>query len=78
MSAIELIQEQLVLLPPDKQREVLDFVIFLQQQMGKGPDSSRRPPLRQHPAFGSWGKRRIDSLEYQQKLRAEWDGRALG
>ncbi len=28
--------------------------------------------LSQHPAFGSWKKRKIDALEYQRRLRSEW------
>lgn len=31
---------------------------------------------RNHPAFGSWKGPKVDSVEYQRKLRAEWDHRA--
>jgi len=73
MGAVEQIEEQLRLLPPDKQREVLDFVTFLQQQMVAGQHHSARPPLSQHPAFGSWRALQIDPLDYQHMLRSEWD-----
>ncbi len=76
MGAVEQIQEQVLLLPPDKQREVLDFVQFLQRQAAGAQPPAGKHSLRQHPAFGSWRGRQIDPLEYQDKLRAEWDGRA--
>jgi hypothetical protein len=75
MSAVEQIQEQLRMLSPDKQREVLDFVTFLQQQTEGAQPLPRQRSLRQHPAFGSWRGRQLDPLEYQDKLRSEWDGR---
>lgn len=31
----------------------------------------RRPVA--DPAFGLWGKGRIDGLEYQRRMRGEWD-----
>jgi len=33
----------------------------------------RRVDFRNDPAFGSWKNRDVDSVEYQRKLRAEWD-----
>jgi len=36
----------------------------------------RRVDFRNHPAFGSWKNRDVDSVEYQRKLRAEWDDRS--
>jgi hypothetical protein len=36
----------------------------------------RRLDFRNHPAFGSWQERNVDSIEYQQKLRAEWNDRS--
>jgi predicted transcriptional regulator len=33
----------------------------------------RNQPRRKKPtAFGLWGDRKIDGLEYQEKLRSEW------
>jgi len=29
--------------------------------------------FRNHPAFGAWRDREVDAVEYQRKLRAEWD-----
>src|ERR1700733_8484737 len=29
-----------------------------------------------HPAFGSWKRRSVDSVEFQRKLRAEWGKRS--
>jgi hypothetical protein len=34
--------------------------------------SQRKLDLSSHPAFGSWKRRAVDSIEFQRKLRAEW------
>ena len=73
MTLIEQIQQQVNLLPPEKQSEVLDFVTFLRERRGM-PAKPRA--LRQHPAFGAWRGRNIDALQYEQALRAEWDEQA--
>jgi Protein of unknown function (DUF2281) len=75
MTLLEQIQQQLRNLPPEKQREVLDFVTFLQQYAAVVGQPGESRSLREHPAFGSWGERKIDALAYQQTLRAEWDER---
>ena len=36
----------------------------------------RRLDFRNHPAFGSWKERDVDSVVHQQKLRAEWNDRS--
>ena len=72
MDLIEQIQDQLRQLPPEKQSEVMDFIAFLQQRTA--PQSSKRQgALRDHPAFGSWKQRKINALQYQENIRAEWD-----
>ena len=76
MTLLEQIQSQLRQLPPEKQSEVLDFVTFLQQRLEDSSRPAKRRSLRQHPAFGSWRGRKIDALEYQRNLRAEWDSRS--
>ena len=76
MATIEQIQDLLRQLPTDKQSEVLDFISFLQQQVASKPGNPRKAALREHPAFGSWRVRNIESLSYQHQLRAEWDERA--
>jgi hypothetical protein len=74
MTLLEQIQQQLRTLPPEKQSEVLDFVTFLQSRLAISRPADRRS-LRKHPAFGSWRRRKIDALAYEQALRAEWDSR---
>jgi len=76
MTILEQIQNQLRQLPPEKQSEVLDFVSFLRQRLAATSPSAKQRSLRQHPAFGSWRRRKIDALNYQQNLRAEWNERA--
>lgn len=75
MSPVEQIQQQLLLLPPDKQNEVLDFISFLHQQLAGTQQRYKKPSLRQHPAFGSWRGRQIEALDYQHILRSEWEDR---
>ena len=36
----------------------------------------RKLDFRHHPAFGSWRDREVDAVEYQRKLRVEWDKRS--
>ena len=74
MTLQEQIQKQISQLPPDKQTEVLDFIAFLLQRDSLSVRSKRKP-LKNHPAFGLWRKRKIDPLKYQQAVRAEWDER---
>jgi len=74
MTLLEQIQDQLHQLPPEKQSEVLDFILFLQQWLKVAKPSVK--PLHEHPAFGSWRGRKIDALNYQRHLRAEWDEHA--
>ncbi len=76
MSPVEQIQQQLLHLPPDKQSEVLDFISFLQQQQAVAQQRLKNRSLRKHPAFGAWRGRQIAALDYQHKLRAEWEDRA--
>jgi hypothetical protein len=73
MTLVEQIQQQVNLLPPEKQNEVLDFVTFLRERRAPLP---KPRTLRQHPAFGAWRGHNIDALQYEQALRAEWDERA--
>lgn len=68
MSLLEQIQREVMLLPPEKQSEVLDFVLFLRQRL-----SARTIPrrsLRDHPAFGSWKERGIDALKFQERIHS--------
>ena len=67
------IQRELQQLPPEKQGEVLDFVLSLQEQLAASQHRSKQRSLRQHPAFGSWRGRKIDAIDYQRALRSEWD-----
>jgi hypothetical protein len=76
MTILEQIHRRLTQLPPEKQQEVLDFAIFLQQYTTSSPPlAAKTRSLRNHAAFGSWKKRNINPLSYEQTLRAEWDPR---
>jgi hypothetical protein len=72
MTLLEQIEKQLSALPPEKQIEVLDFIVFLQQRVNAS-EPVKRSSLKKHSAFGSWKDRKIDALQYQRNLRAEWD-----
>jgi hypothetical protein len=69
MSTIKQIQENVALLPPEKQIEVLDFIFSLQQQINL---SKKTLSLQDSTVFGIWKDRQIDPIAYQQTLRAEW------
>jgi Protein of unknown function (DUF2281) len=71
MTLLEQIEKQLNTLPPEKQREVLDFIAFLQQHVTVSQSAKPRS-LKKHVAFGSWKSRKIDAIKYQQDLRSEW------
>jgi len=71
MTLLEQIEKQLRVLPLEKQQEVMDFIAFLQQRAGV-LQPVKRQALRKHAAFGSWKHRKIDAVQYQQNLRAEW------
>ena len=73
MTLLEQIEKQLSALPPEKQSEVLDFITSLRQKIVSS-QPVKRGSLTKHAAFGSWKGRKIDSIKYQQDLRAEWDG----
>lgn len=71
MTLLEQFEKQLSALPPDKQQEVMDFIVFLQQRAGVS-QPVKRTSLKKHAAFGSWKHRKIDAVKYQQTLRSEW------
>ncbi|NUM52875.1 MAG: DUF2281 domain-containing protein [Candidatus Hydrogenedentes bacterium] len=73
MKSVEQIQQQLSELPLEKQNEVLDFISFLRHQATTEQLVPGKRTLHQHPAFGSWRGRNIDSLKYQEVLRSEWE-----
>lgn len=71
MTLIKQIEEQLHGLSTEKQTEVLDFILFLQQRKIISP-KTKQNTLKKHPAFGIWQERQVDALGYQQNIRAEW------
>jgi hypothetical protein len=76
VTVIETINRHLVTLPPERQAEALDFVLFLKQRQNRSANRAKAQQvrsLRSHPAFGSWRDRGVDALAYEQALRAEWD-----
>jgi len=79
MTLIETINRYLVTLPPERQAEALDFVLFLKQRQSRAASGAKAQPVRSlhsHPAFGSWRNRGVNALAYEQALRAEWDDRS--
>ena len=72
MTTLEEIEREASELPPEKQSEVLDFILFLRQR-AKAAGLAAPRSLKEHPAFGSWRDRGIDALDYQERLRAEWE-----
>ena len=72
MTLLEQIEKQVSALPADKQSEVLNFILFLQQQT-KSSKAAVAGSLQSHAAFGSWRTRNINALEYEENLRSEWE-----
>lgn len=72
MTLVEQIEEQLLRLPEAQQHAVLEYVTALRSH-GEPLDASvRETSLGTHPAFGSWAKRNVDALVFEQQLRSEW------
>ena len=38
-------------------------------------EKDKKQSIKDDPGFGSWKQMNIDGLEFQQKIRAEWDHR---
>lgn len=72
MSLLEKIEKELRELPPESQREVLEFIHLLRTRASEIDRLGKRS-LKSHPAFGSWKERAMDAIQYQQRLRREWD-----
>lgn len=70
MTLSEEIDKKLSTLSPEQQREVLDFIAFLQYKIEK-MKPQKEDSLKAHPAFGLWKDLDIDALQFQQHLRAE-------
>ena len=52
----------------------LFVVSLLPVKPGASPSvEKRRLALAGHPAFGLWKQRNVDGVEYQRKLREEWE-----
>jgi len=72
MTLLEQIEKTLNILPPDKQKESLDFIEFLYQQADVSKPAKPRS-LKNHAAFGSWKHRKVNAVKYQHDLRSEWE-----
>ena len=68
MSIEQAVAERMKSLPPDKQQEVLDFVEFLQQEVGGAP----RKPLKS--LYGLWSDLGVNVTveDIAQARRAMW------
>ena len=78
MTLLEQIEEQLRVLPPEKQEEVLDFITFLRQQMqatgSKTAEEERRKRLKN--AFETLAEMGTfseitDPVEWQRQIRKD-------
>ena len=74
MTLVEQIKRTVNQLPAEKQQEVLDFITFLQSRIEPlARVQPSRQVLKKHSAFGLWKGRAVDGVEYQQRLRSDWD-----
>ena len=77
MTVIETINRHLVTLPPERQAEALDFILFLKQRQSRPANRAKAQPVAftaQSPSVWHPGAiRGVDALAYEQAFRAEWD-----
>ena len=70
-------EERFRALPPEAQRQILDFMAFLEQRYRLTPRRRRRRPLQAYAFVGLWGERK-DMEKSEQWVRAirrqEWGG----
>lgn len=74
MTLLEQLQKEIQHLPLEKQGEALEFIRSLQKK--SRPKPTGKISLRKHPAYGLWRGRNINALDYQQKVRTEWETRS--
>lgn len=78
--AVSRIVQDINSLPPEAQRQVADFVAFLQERYVSVPaKKSRRAKLTKEPFIGMWKDRSDmkDSVEWVRQVRREqWRSRA--
>ncbi len=66
-------------LPPEAQREALDFLLFLGQRYPESGPLAKKPSvdeattasIRDHPAVGMWADRSEDSQALLARIRSE-------
>ena len=71
------IEERFRALPPEAQKQILDFMAFLEQRYRSAPRRRRRRPLRAYAFVGLWREREDvqESTEWVRRLRRqEWRG----
>jgi len=76
MTLIEQIQHQARQLPPDKQREALDFITFLQQRVSQPASNTAKRKERLKKAFATLAELRTfaeitDPVEWQRRNRED-------
>ena len=70
---IKAISQEINQLPPEGQREVLDFVIFLKSQFKSGKTTLKKGSVVDAPFIGMWKDREdmSDSVAWVRKIRKE-------
>jgi hypothetical protein len=77
MALMEQIEKQLTMLPPEKQNEVLDFIMFLQQRLRSAPASTEEERSKRiKTAFQTLAKLNTfadvaDPVAWQQQIRQD-------
>lgn len=71
---IDLPQTQLDALDAYCREERISRAEAVRRAVGRFVPAATAPKrgLREHPAFGSWRRRRINAVAYQRRLREEW------
>ena len=69
------LSEKVLVLPPEAQRQIDDFIAFISQRYAPVAQPQELPALEDEPCFGMWADREdlADSTQWVRELRRkEW------
>ena len=70
---IDIPEEQIKILDALRQKQQMSRAAIIRQAIKDYLDSHSKDRQAYHQAFGLWSGKQINSVEYQQKLREEWE-----
>ena len=70
---IDLSEEQIAALDRLRQEQGVSRAELIREAVTAYLVSQKRVTLKERPGFGSWKRKRVDGVKYQQRIRSEWD-----